>query len=462
MTIRTQLRLFTAVIILLPLLCLLSIRGYSHYYSIQRTFIKNFRLMESSNKINLSSHDRNTLLKAVKNMPPDIEAALIVNDVVEISTIAELKEKQILREKDLWLFLQSTSTKYAYQFEIPPVETSGNHVMLLSRIEKQKEGNYKDNVPLLILSFSVLFITVCIATIYAIAYSIFSSLMLLKKQTQKIADGDLNEEIKIPSDKMKRNEITQFLISLECMRQSLLDAKNRQARFIMGISHDLRTPVAVIKGYTEALLDGIMKSKDEINSALKIVSVKTAQLESMLDTLINYEKLQTKDLSNTLKMQKLAPILIEFAKNAEITGTVFHKNVSYAIDIDREFSAPINEQLLLRAFENLLSNALRYTKDNSCILLYAQEKPNCIELMIEDCGIGIEKKDIEHIFDLFYRGTNSRREEGMGIGLSVVKNIMDLHGWKITVKSEKNVGTKFIITVPKPASNSADTKKKIE
>ncbi len=453
MTIRTQLRLFSAVIIMLPLLCLLSIRGYSHYYSVQRTFIKNFRLMESSNKINMSVNDRNTLLKAVKGMPPDIEAALIINDIVEISTITELKEGQILKEKDLWSFLQNTSIKYAYQFEIPPVKTSGNHIVLLSRIAKQKDGSYKDNVPLLILTFSVFFITICIATIYTIAYSIFSSLMLLKTQTQKIADGDLNEEIKIPSDKMKRNEITQFLTSLERMRQSLVEAKNRQSRFIMGISHDLRTPVAVIKGYTEAMLDGMMKSKEEINSALKIVSVKTSQLESMLDTLINYEKLQTKDLINTLKMQKLAPILIEFAKNAEITGTVFHKNVSYAIDIDREFSVPVNEQLLLRAFENLLSNALRYTKDNSCILLYAQEKSDCIELVIEDCGIGIEEKDIEHIFDLFYRGTNSRREEGMGIGLSVVKNIMDLHGWDITVESKKNIGTKFTITVPKSSTN---------
>ena len=453
MTIRTQLRLFSAVIIMLPLLCLLSIRGYSHYYSVQRTFIKNFRLMESSNKINMSVNDRNTLLKAVKGMPPDIEAALIINDIVEISTITELKEGQILKEKDLWSFLQNTSIKYAYQFEIPPVKTSGNHIVLLSRIAKQRDGSYKDNVPLLILTFSVFFITICIATIYTIAYSIFSSLMLLKTQTQKIADGDLNEEIKIPSDKMKRNEITQFLTSLERMRPSLVEAKNRQSRFIMGISHDLRTPVAVIKGYTEAMLDGMMKSKEEINSALKIVSVKTSQLESMLDTLINYEKLQTKDLINTLKMQKLAPILIEFAKNAEITGTVFHKNVSYAIDIDREFSVPVNEQLLLRAFENLLSNALRYTKDNSCILLYAQEKSDCIELVIEDCGTGIEEKDIEHIFDLFYRGTNSRREEGMGIGLSVVKNIMDLHGWDITVESKKNIGTKFTITVPKSSTN---------
>lgn len=453
MTIRTQLRLFSAVIIMLPLLCLLSIRGYSHYYSVQRTFIKNFRLMESSNKINMSVNDRNTLLKAVKGMPPDIEAALIINDIVEISTITELKEGQILKEKDLWSFLQNTSIKYAYQFEIPPVKTSGNHIVLLSRIAKQRDGSYKDNVPLLILTFSVFFITICIATIYIIAYSIFSSLMLLKTQTQKIADGDLNEEIKIPSDKMKRNEITQFLTSLERMRQSLVEAKNRQSRFIMGISHDLRTPVAVIKGYTEAMLDGMMKSKEEINSALKIVSVKTSQLESMLDTLINYEKLQTKDLINTLKTQKLAPILIEFAKNAEITGTVFHKNVSYAIDIDREFSVPVNEQLLLRAFENLLSNALRYTKDDSCILLYAQEKSDCIELVIEDCGIGIEEKDIEHIFDLFYRGTNSRREEGMGIGLSVVKNIMDLHGWDITVESKKNIGTKFTITVPKSSTN---------
>ena len=450
MTIKTQLRIFAAVIIMIPLLCLLSIRGYRHYSAVQRTFLKDFRRIESNTTINISSEDWDVLLNAVRNMEPDIEAALIIQDVVQVSTMEELKENQIIREKELWNFVRDTGFKYAYRFEIPPADIpSQKGVMLLSRVARQKDGDIQHAVPLVILTFSLIFIMMCMLTIFTISHSIFSSLMLLKKQTQKIADGDLDAPIEIPAEGMKTNEITQFLSSLERMRTSLLEAKSRQSLFVMGISHDLRTPVAVIKGYTEAMLDGIMTSKEEVASALKIISVKTAQLQSMLDTLINYERFKTKDMNEVLRPQKLGPLLIGFARNAEATGTIFHKNISYSVDLDHDFAVPINEQLLLRAFENILSNAMRHTNDGGSIILRAFERQDCIELSIEDTGSGIEPKDIEHIFDLFYRGTNSRREEGMGIGLAVVKNIIDLHGWNIEVESAKNVGTKFIITVPK-------------
>ena len=109
----------------------------------------------------------------------------------------------------------------------------------------------------------------------------------------------------------------------------------------------------------------------------------------------------------------------------------------------------MNKTLISRAFENLLSNALRYTKENDTITISAYKiNDSEIKVAIADTGIGIDEKDLNQIFDLFYRGTNSRREEGMGIGLSVVKNIMETHNWNIEVKSEKDKGTCFIITIP--------------
>ena len=109
---------------------------------------------------------------------------------------------------------------------------------------------------------------------------------------------------------------------------------------------------------------------------------------------------------------------------------------------------PFDRQLVTRVFENLFNNAMRYTQNDDTITLDAQIQDNNVIYKISDTGCGIEEKDLKNIFDMFYRGTNSRREEGMGIGLSVVKNIIDTHGWSIEVDSKKNEGTCFTIKIP--------------
>ena len=120
-------------------------------------------------------------------------------------------------------------------------------------------------------------------------------------------------------------------------------------------------------------------------------------------------------------------------------------------NLPNEYLIPYDEQLVNRVFENLLSNALRYTEENDEIRICAYEYENSIYIKICDTGIGISESDLANIFDLFYRTTNSRREEGMGIGLSVVKNIIETHGWRIEVESEKGKGSCFIIIIPLPA-----------
>ena len=109
--------------------------------------------------------------------------------------------------------------------------------------------------------------------------------------------------------------------------------------------------------------------------------------------------------------------------------------------------------MIQRALENLFSNALRYTNENDAIEISAyQEKlsdnKEKILVKIKDYGIGIKKVDLEKIFDMFYRSSSSRREEGMGIGLATVMTIVKAHGWKISVDSELNKGSEFVIEIP--------------
>lgn len=217
----------------------------------------------------------------------------------------------------------------------------------------------------------------------------------------------------------------------------------------MGISHDLRTPVAVIKGYSEAISDGVITSPQEISKSLEIIEGRTAQLSEMIDSLINYMKLNDYEMRQKLTPGSISQIIKDFAKSSALVGNVFKRNIISNINIPDNIQVPLNEQLVYRSFENLFSNSLRYTKDNDTIEINSYlNTDNSIILEIKDTGIGIEEKDLRNIFDLFYRGSNSRREEGMGIGLSVVKNIMDTHGWTISVESEIGKGTCFSISIP--------------
>ena len=108
----------------------------------------------------------------------------------------------------------------------------------------------------------------------------------------------------------------------------------------------------------------------------------------------------------------------------------------------------MDEKLMNRCFENLFSNAIRYSKEGCTVGLRAFQGSGCYKIQIEDDGIGIDKEELKNIFELFYRGTGSRREMGHGLGLAIVKSIIKSHNWEIEAESEAGKGTVFTITIP--------------
>lgn len=437
-------------ITLVPLVCAVFIPAYHYFTSPGRILLQGYSLARQTEDLDISERDWDKIYSTLRRMPPDVEAALIVRSAVIVSTIPDLPAGTALPDRQLWDFIKSTGSEYFYQFETPPIGPRENRIAVISRVNRNRERMRRDNGRVLSwLIFAILFIAACVTAASAVYRTIYKSILLLKKQMQSIADGNLAVKISTKQDRWSSNEITSMSGSLEKMRESLHEAQNRRLRLIMGISHDLRTPVAVIKGYTEALLDNMMGSQEEADNALRLIGTKTDQLENMIDTLINYVKLDSRDWRENLLPEPLAPFISEFVRNAESTGAVFRRVVTSSVRISPDLKVSMNRQLALRALENIYNNALRYTKDGDSIRITAEEKPDCVTVSVADTGCGIDGKDIDHIFDLFYRGTASRREEGMGIGLSVVKNIMDIHGWTISVTSRKDFGTEFVITIPK-------------
>ena len=445
MTVKRQLTLLISLIICLPVFTALIIYGY-YCNSSKRLLLSSYRRSPEKADVSLTSDDLNSIKKSILSLSPKVEAALIVKDRIIESTIADFPQPgTTLQEGDLWKIIKQTGEEFYYLTETPLGSDRKHLVLLVSRISKKKN---QTNMFYSLLDCVLIFVIICAVATCCISRTITYSLSHLVKQTEKIAKGDLTpQEQRTPAK--SRNEFTDLTEHIDSMRAALLDAKRKQQRFIMGITHDLRTPISVIKGYTEALYDGVITSEEETKKSLEIINVKTSQLEEMITSLINYCTFFRDNFRRQITPHCIKKQLEAFAKSAETTGYIFHRKISCNINLLESTDIPVNEQLLARALENLFGNALRYTEDDGEITITADESDECITITFSDTGCGIAEKDISHLFDLFYRGTNSRREQGLGIGLSVVKDIVDLHGWSIDIRSELGKGSDFIIRIPK-------------
>ena len=412
--------------------------------------------------MSLSKRDVSVFKQLLHTLPPNVEFIIIEKpknreyDIVLANTIPDFKGRTTLNKRELFQYMNDTSEDYFYQLTSPPIEKKDTNIVFISRTSREiqhRKNDFFAKSLRIALFFTAFFEVFCILLVASLSITITRSITLLNKNTQRIANGEFDVKLDYEKNTKTDNEITSLTESLDKMRLALKDNAERRCKFIMGISHDLRTPVAVIKGYTEAISEGFCTTPEETKKSLKIISAKTEQLETMINTLINFVKLNQTDWMQQLKKQKIAPVLEEFAQSSVTTGGLFKRNVSKNIQIDENIEVPFDSELIQRALENLFSNALRYTNENDAIEIIAyQEKLDGnnerILVKIKDYGIGIKKEDLEKIFDMFYRSSSSRREEGMGIGLATVMTIVKAHGWKISVDSELNKGSEFIIEIP--------------
>ena len=444
MKIKKQFTLLVSFIIAIPIICISFIFLQKYLDSTKRYLISGYKEVEELEKERPEYKDALNIILDV--IPHNVEYCLVETETFEIicTSIPELQDIKSMH--NLWDILGLSSKDYFYQFTSP---ATNKNTILITRIPriKPEPTTSETIISTLLVVFSIC-IVICIIFIFIISKTIFNSIMKIKNETRKIASGNLDEAIITKGSLKKQNEIMSILESLEKMRQSLWEAENRKNKFIMGISHDLRTPVAIIKGYTEAISDNVISSKQDIDDALQLIRTKTEQLENMINDLISFTKLNNYELKEQLSPCSITKLIKTFAKESELSANVFNRNILCHIDLPDDILIPMNRQLILRAFENIFSNALRYTNDGDKIEISASVKGDFILLDIADSGVGIKEEDLPHIFDLFYKSSKSRQGKSMGIGLSVVKSIFDTHGWKISVASQKDEGTCFSVQIP--------------
>nr|WP_207753656.1 HAMP domain-containing sensor histidine kinase [Clostridium paridis] len=259
----------------------------------------------------------------------------------------------------------------------------------------------------------------------------------------KMASGDFNVLVKTneldPFNEVadKVNRMAKELGSLEKLRQD----------FISDVSHEIQSPLTSISGFASLLKKGNL-SEDKVSHYANIIEAESKRLSKLSENLLRLSNLESEE--NNLNLKK-------YQMNKQIESILLMLEPqwsakSIALDVSLEETIICaDEDLLSQVFINLLNNAIKFTLENGSIGVKLSSNENGIECRISDTGIGISQQDQLRIFERFYKVDKSRDRSlgGNGLGLSIVKKIIDLHGGKVSIESEIGKGTEFTIFLPK-------------
>lgn len=232
------------------------------------------------------------------------------------------------------------------------------------------------------------------------------------------------------------------------LAQELENLKQVKEDFIANVSHELRTPIANIKSLTEALLAGAKDNPKTLNRFLKELDQQSERLSALVRDILDLSKIEKK---NTLTIKKFSiPRLLKQSVNIH-KNQAENKKLKVNLQIKDQPEAKVDAEQLMKAFNNLIDNSIKYTPKGGRIAVSLSTDNGHIQIAFKDNGIGIAEKELPRIFERFYRVSKSRslRSGGTGLGLAIVKHVIENHNGKIKVKSQLNKGSEFVIRLPK-------------
>ena len=277
--------------------------------------------------------------------------------------------------------------------------------------------------------------------------SIATPLVKLKKATQNIKEGNLDFVLDVEGD----DEFSELCRDFEEMRKRLkesaeekvlLDKENKE--LISNISHDLKTPITAVKGYVEGIMDGVADTPEKMDRYVKTIYNKTNEMDHLINELTFYSKIDTNRIPYTFSKLNVEDYFGDCAEEVGLELETRGIELVYANYVESGILVIADGEQIRRVIHNIISNAIKYMdKPKGIIQIRVKDVGDFIQVEIEDNGKGIAAKDIAYIFDRFYRTDVSRNSSkgGSGIGLSIVKKILEDHGGKVWATSRLGIGT---------------------
>ncbi|AEF16948.1 integral membrane sensor signal transduction histidine kinase [Thermoanaerobacterium xylanolyticum LX-11] len=301
-----------------------------------------------------------------------------------------------------------------------------------------------DDTAMIFKSEFFLMLLICIIVI--IIMSIIMSKRLtkpiddLKYAAQNIASGNLDVKLDVKTN----DELEDLAMSMNSMAENLSKAEKFKRDLIANITHDLKTPLGLIKGYCEMLLDFYGDDKEKRNRYLNAALNEVDRMSKMIDDVLSLSKLQSGLVKLKISSFNLKNLVDDVVLSFEplLQGkniNIVTENLDVIVNGDAE--------LIRRVIMNLLSNSIKSINKGGLITISSILENNHVKVIVSDTGKGIEKEKLQNVFEKFYKVDN----KGTGLGLAIVKEILDLHGSEYYIESEIDKGTSFYFTLDKVA-----------
>lgn len=319
---------------------------------------------------------------------------------------------------------------------------------------------------LLIETGIVIVLALCVVAVFLALWMYWSIVDPLKKvqlATENIKNGNLDFKLKL-SNKKKKDEISELYEDFEEMRKRLKDnaeekveADKRDKEFISNISHDLKTPLTSIRGYCEGIMDGVASTPEKMDKYVRTIYTKTNEMDDLINQLTLYSNIERKSVPFDFNEVSAEEFFGDCAKALELELDAQSIRFAYDDRLREDCRLVVDEEQVRRVMNNIVSNSVKYAHVSPLeITMKVEDAGSEIRVSLADNGVGIAPKDLPHIFDRFYRADSSRNRStgGSGIGLSIVKSIIEEHGGSVEASSEKDKGTVISFLLKKAKEES--------
>ncbi len=304
--------------------------------------------------------------------------------------------------------------------------------------------SYAKRILEVFLSAAILALIVSFLTVYYLSYRLTRPLRQMSTAVKHYAEGDFSYKVKVKG----RDELAELAQAFNTMAMSLSAQESSRRSFVANVSHELKTPMTSIGGFIDGILDGTI-SAEEQNYYLRIVSDEVKRLSRLVTGMLNMSKIEAGEMQINLRKFDLSACIFKTLLNFEKKINDKHIEI---VGLDTMQSVVVNadEDMIQQVIYNLVDNAVKFTPNGGYIFIKDYKDSEKTFVSIRNSGDGIERDELNKVFERFYKVDRSRSYDvkGAGLGLFLVKSIIELHGGEIKVESKVGEYTEFAFWIP--------------
>lgn len=267
----------------------------------------------------------------------------------------------------------------------------------------------------------------------------------LAEGTRKVAEGDFSVYVSTVHTSSRLDYLDVMILDFNKMVEELGSVETLKTDFVSNVSHEMKTPIAVIKNYAE-LLQTDRGTEEERREYARNIEEAAVRLSTLISNILKLNKLEN---------QSIDPDIEDYDLSGQLEMCILQyeelwdeKELELEVDIAERVNVRADRSLMELVWNNLLSNAVKFTEPGGTVTIRQRTAEGQVEVSVTDTGCGMSQESIRHIFDKFYQGDTSHAREGNGLGLALVKRIIDLMNGEITVVSRPGQGSTFTVRLP--------------